>query len=125
LLVFGQLAGDGKASAAQVDRLKELKEICRRERFTIREFVTDRIAGDDALHEEQHGLNMRAFIENPSAIPLKQHSDPISDVLDLFKRALSQKVRLGPLVLLLADNLSPIVFSDDDSDDISVSEDGS
>jgi hypothetical protein len=80
---------DGKARAAQTEVLKELKEVDRQERLTIGGFATDGDAGVDALHEEQHHPNMKAFIENASVIPLKQHHDPMSDVPHLLKRAIA------------------------------------
>jgi hypothetical protein len=72
---------------------------------------------------------MKAFIENPSAMPLKQRCRLLSDILHILKRARyrmlkspamvvgldtsSPELNLERLIRLLADDLSPVVFSDD------------
>jgi hypothetical protein len=72
---------------------------------------------------------MKAFIGNPTATPLKQHYHLISDLPHLLKPGCdrmpksasmvvgfdtsSQELKLEHLIVLLVDDLSPIVFSDD------------
>jgi hypothetical protein len=63
-LVFAQPATDRKARAEQALLLKRLKEMCRNGGITMGGFATDADSGDDVLHEEYSGLNLRFLRRN-------------------------------------------------------------
>jgi hypothetical protein len=128
-IVYAQPRVDGKAREDHERLLQDLKLLCGKERITIGAFATDGDSGYDPLHERQHAWNLKQFEKDALLMPDKQHYHPISDILHALKRARyrmlkkppmvvglttdSQELDLERLVLLLADDLPAVVFSDD------------